>query len=258
MNVLTGFFMTWGTFCAIPCPVKKWDEKARKWMVATLPVLGLVLGLLWLCLYLLIQVLVVPPLLGAAIMAVFPFFITGNIHLDGFMDCSDAIMSRKPMAEKLNILKDSHVGAFAVISLVTMLLIFFAAMYEVVRVGRMDKVAFLVMIPVLTRTMVALDVLRKEPLTTSQYRETFEGKIKPYVPLMSVNLVFALAIVLVISYFASVVHVLLFISMCIVPFVVAGFAAAHGRKELGGMSGDISGYAIVWGELAGIIALAVL
>lgn len=258
MKVLTGFLMTWGSFCAIPCPFKKWDEDARKWMVATLPVLGLIIGLLWFCLYLLVDFLVIPPLLGAAMMTAFPFFITGHMHLDGFMDCSDAIMSRKPLEEKQKILKDSHVGAFAVISLVTMLLFFFGAMYEVMQEARMDKVAVLIMIPALVRTVSALDVLRKEPLATSQYQKTFDGNIKPYIPLMTINLLIALAVVLVISYYLSVIHILLFISMCIVPFVVAGFAGAHGRKELGGMNGDISGYSIVWGELAGVIALAVL
>ncbi len=250
--------MTWGTFCAIPCPFKKWDEESRKWMVATLPVLGFLLGLLWFCLYLLLQFLLVPPLLGAALMTVFPFFVSGHIHLDGFMDCSDAIMSRRPLEEKQRILKDSHVGAFAVISLVIMFLLFVGAMYEVMQADRMDKIAILIMIPALTRTLSALDVLRKEPLATSQYDATFEGKIMPYVPLMSVNLLVAFAVVLVISYYLSVIHILLFISMCIVPFVVSGFAGAHGRKELGGMSGDISGYSIVWGELAGVIALAIL
>ena len=38
-------------------------------------------------------------------------------HIDGFMDTMDAFHSYKPREEKLTILKDSHMGAFAVIML---------------------------------------------------------------------------------------------------------------------------------------------
>ena len=43
-----GFFMTWGMFLSIPCPVRIWDEKARGKMMAvsythlTLPTILLV------------------------------------------------------------------------------------------------------------------------------------------------------------------------------------------------------------------------
>lgn len=48
----------------------------------------------------------------------FSVFVTGGIHLDGFMDTSDALGSHASIEKKLEILKDSHVGSFAVISVV--------------------------------------------------------------------------------------------------------------------------------------------
>ena len=30
MKYVTAFFMAWGNFLKIPCPVKKWDEKLNK------------------------------------------------------------------------------------------------------------------------------------------------------------------------------------------------------------------------------------
>ena len=44
-----------------------------------------------------------------------PLLVTGGIHLDGFMDTTDARSSYGDRDKKLAILKDSHVGAFAVI-----------------------------------------------------------------------------------------------------------------------------------------------
>ena len=43
------------------------------------------------------------------------FLITGGIHLDGLLDTADALSSYKTKEEKLEILKDSHAGAFAII-----------------------------------------------------------------------------------------------------------------------------------------------
>ena len=41
--------------------------------------------------------------------------ITGGIHLDGMLDTADALSSWQPMERRLEILKDSHAGAFAII-----------------------------------------------------------------------------------------------------------------------------------------------
>ena len=47
-----------------------------------------------------------------------PVFVTGGIHLDGFMDTCDALASHAGTEKKLEILKDSHSGAFAVLGCV--------------------------------------------------------------------------------------------------------------------------------------------
>lgn len=44
-----------------------------------------------------------------------PVLVTGGIHLDGLLDTADALSSYQPMERKLEILKDSHAGAFAII-----------------------------------------------------------------------------------------------------------------------------------------------
>ena len=44
-----------------------------------------------------------------------PVLVTGGIHLDGLLDTADALSSWQPKEKKLEILKDSNAGAFAVI-----------------------------------------------------------------------------------------------------------------------------------------------
>ena len=55
-------------------------------------------------------------------MTLLPILLTGGIHLDGFMDTSDALASYGDREKKLAILKDSHTGAFAVLGLCIYLL----------------------------------------------------------------------------------------------------------------------------------------
>ena len=42
-------------------------------------------------------------------------YVTGGFHMDGYLDTTDALSSHREREKKLEILKDSHVGAFAVI-----------------------------------------------------------------------------------------------------------------------------------------------
>ena len=51
---------------------------------------------------------------------------TGGIHLDGYADTSDALSSYGDREKKLDILKDPHCGAFAVIRLCSYFALYFA------------------------------------------------------------------------------------------------------------------------------------
>ena len=39
---LTALMMAWGTYLAIPCPKKVWDDAMRPWQIVWLPVIGLI------------------------------------------------------------------------------------------------------------------------------------------------------------------------------------------------------------------------
>lgn len=118
MKFVTGFFMAWGNFLSLPCPYKKWDSNLKNMMLAFLPGVGMVVGLLGIALYWLLEYVNIQVSISGLIMMFYAYAICGFMHLDGFMDCNDAIMSRRPLEERQRILKDSHTGAFAVITLV--------------------------------------------------------------------------------------------------------------------------------------------
>ena len=51
----------------------------------------------------------------AGVMTLLPVLVNGGIHMDGFLDTMDALNSYGSREKKLEILKDSRTGAFAVI-----------------------------------------------------------------------------------------------------------------------------------------------
>ena len=162
---LDGFSMAWGMFLAIPCPLRRWNEKAREKMLVCLPLVGLAVGGIWLGLYLLLRHAAIGGLY-AFLMAALPWLVTGFMHLDGYMDVCDAVLSRRELATRQRILKDSHCGAFAVIGMVLLAL----CQWSVFLSGSAGESLWgLLLIPVATRACAGLAVLKLRPMGTSQY-----------------------------------------------------------------------------------------
>lgn len=114
MRVIRSLFIAFSTYSRIPVPQVKWTEENRRYSMCFFPLVGAVIGLAlwgWLAVC---AAFSFGPLLRGAVAALLPLLITGGIHMDGFMDTSDALASWQPMEKRLEILKDSHVGAFAV------------------------------------------------------------------------------------------------------------------------------------------------
>ena len=164
---ITGFFMTWGNFFSIPCPCKRWDSRYTSLMLGFLPLIGLLIGIIWAVLYYALVTLGFPFLVVAFFVTLIPLILCGFMHMDGFMDVSDAIMSRRDLAERQRILKDSNTGAFAVISVIFMILGYFCFLSTAISSG--VDFANMVMIVVVSRAVAALHVLICKPMQTSQY-----------------------------------------------------------------------------------------
>lgn len=164
MGWITAFSMAFGMFCAIPFPVKRWDERQRARMLVCFPWVGAIIGAIWAFACWLLRRIGFSGVLAGALLTALPLLLTGFIHLDGFMDCCDAIYSRRDLETRKKILKDSHCGAFAVVHLALYLLVFAGAMTR--RRRHRGCWCFCRVAP---RCITALAVATVEPMQTSQY-----------------------------------------------------------------------------------------
>ena len=242
---LHAFVMCQSMFCAIPCPVQLWDEDARNLMLPMLPLVGLEIGALWAALGWLTELLGLPVLIRALLLAFWPYFATGFLHLDGFMDVTDAVKSCRDLQRRREILKDSHVGSFAVIG-VCMLLLAQLVLFAAIPAGRSFRI--LLFLPAVSRCCSALAVTGLPAMSTSQYARQKKPASHMIVLVGMLCLFTGLGFVLCGRLGFALLG-------CLAGY---GLALRRGYRSLEGMNGDIAGYALTIGELCGAAVLALL
>ena len=244
-RIVHAFFMCQSMFCAIPCPCRVWDEEARPLMLPMLPLVGLEIGALWWFLGWLTGLLGLPALIRGLILALWPYLATGFLHLDGFMDVTDAVKSCRDLARRREILKDSHVGSFAVIGLCMLMLSQFAVFASI---SNDKNCLILLFLPAVSRCGSALAVTALPSMSTSQYA----AQKKPTSHLVVLTGMLCL--------FVALGFVLCGLSGLALIGCMAGYGLAlrRGYRSLEGMNGDIAGYALTISELCGAAVFALL
>lgn len=115
MSLLKSCVVAFSMYSKIPMPQFQWKEENMRYSLLFFPFVGLIIGGGQFLLFWLLEMGDFPVGFGAAVATVLPVVITGGIHMDGYCDVLDALSSYQSKERRLEILKDSHVGAFAVL-----------------------------------------------------------------------------------------------------------------------------------------------
>ena len=122
--------IAFSTYSRIPMPQVEWNEKNMRHTLACFPLVGAAVGLIFWLVDVIGYQLGLGMVLRSALLAAVPVVVTGGIHLDGYCDTVDALASHASRERKLEILKDSSAGAFAVIWCAVWFLAYFGFMTE--------------------------------------------------------------------------------------------------------------------------------
>lgn len=109
------FKVAFAMYSKIPMPPADWEKESMKYAMCFFPWVGLAIGILEAVFWNVLEFFSAGSLFRSAVMVLIPVLVTGGIHLDGFLDTMDALSSWREKERRLEILKDSHAGAFAVI-----------------------------------------------------------------------------------------------------------------------------------------------
>lgn len=234
MRVVKSFFIAFAMYSKIPVPQFPWKEEDMKYIFCFFPWIGALIGG---CIYLWNYVCdqyQVGVLCRTAIDAAIPLLLTGGIHVDGFMDTMDALHSYGSREKKLEILKDSHIGAFAVIMLVTYGTLFLGAFSEI-REGALLKIicgGFFLSRCLTGISVVSFPLAKKEGMLYQFADSSHKNIVKGSLYLQSIACVGWMC-------FWSVSSGLL---VAAAAFGLLAFYYYRSKKEFGGVTGDTSGY----------------
>ncbi|MCR5837718.1 MAG: adenosylcobinamide-GDP ribazoletransferase [Lachnospiraceae bacterium] len=251
MSVIRGLIIAFSIYSKIPVPIFRWEDEDMKYHLIFFPWIGAVIGFLlcgWRCVadyFLIGQTAYV--MVGFAI----PIIVTGGFHLDGYMDTVDALKSYKSKEDKLSILKDPHIGAFAVISLLMLSAVYIGAISLI-------SVSGLVVFSssfIASRCLSAVAVLTFPNAKKDGMLHTFSAtgsKAKSAVLFFIVTeLIMCMAYMLYID--------LVFGVAVIVTLAVSMFYYRYRMiKEFGGITGDTAGYFVTVTETLCAVVVAVV
>ena len=127
---MKALWIAFSMYSRIPTPQFLWEERDRRRAMYFFPLVGAAVGICFMAVFLLMRYIGAGRMIFGAVLTAVPLFVTGGIHMDGFLDTCDARASFTDREKRLAILKDTHAGAFAVLSGALYLLIYFAACVE--------------------------------------------------------------------------------------------------------------------------------
>lgn len=241
MRAINAFIIAFSTYSRIPMPQVEWSDENRKYAMCFFPLIGAAVGLLiwgwlWICDY-----LSAGDVLRGAVSALIPLMVTGGIHMDGFMDTSDALASWQPTQRRLEILKDSHTGAFAVIGCAGYLVLFAGVYSE----AALRTAPSLMAVFVISRALSALALAFFKSARPSGMLDGFARTAHRRI-VCACAAVYA-ALCLALWAISGIWIALACAAVCVILYACYRHMA---YKNFGGVTGDLAGWFVQVAELA--------
>lgn len=250
MKMLRSIVIAFSMYSKIPMPQFEWKDEDMNYMLCFFPWIGAVIGG---CVYLwrsLCDRFAIGILCDTLIGVLLPVAITGGFHVDGYMDTMDAFHSYQPRERKLEILKDSHIGAFAVIMLAAYGLLYAGALSEI---RDMDLLRIVCAGFFLTRALSGIGVVSFPSAKKDGLLFWFASNSQKKIVKISLSLQALLCIGFMLW------QSLLAGGMIIVSaFGAFWYYYYRSKKELGGITGDTAGYFVLICECSMMVAAAAI
>lgn len=246
-TLLNAMVISFAMYSKIPMPRVEWSKENMKYSMCFFPAVGMVIGALVTAWGLVGARAVMSPAFNTAVMILIPVFVTGGLHLDGLLDTADAMSSYQSRERRLEILKDSNSGAFAVITCVCYFILDYGVWTEV----KGEALLVLSLGFVLSRSLSGLSVVSFRCARNTGLAVAFAEPAQK----KTVQAVMAVHI-------AAVALLMCLISVPLAAAALAAAACVFGYyrymsyTHFGGITGDLAGFFLQVCELGMALAVA--
>lgn len=241
MSIINSFFIALSMYSRIPVPRVDWEKENMRYAMCFFPMIGVVIGAVMYLAGWLLDKTSVGGLFRGVVFTLIPIIITGGIHMDGFMDTMDALGSWGDREKKLEILKDSHAGAFAILGMGCYLMWSVAVWSELpAEVLRVCGVSF-----VLSRALSGFSVVTFPAARNKGLLKMFQdGAQKKAVRITMCLYVAAAVIMMAVMNARAMTGAVTGVMIAFLYYIVVS------RKQFGGVTGDLAGFFLETAELA--------
>ena len=247
MKGLSSLIIVFSMYSRIPMPETEWTKDKMEYAMGCFPFVGAVIGGLYIIYAYFAERLHLSDFSYACFGTVLPVLVTGGIHMDGFADTVDALSSCQTRERKMEILKDPHTGAFAVIGCCLYFLLYAGVFCEIPRENLMSIGA----VPVISRAASGFSVIwfpkaKKSGLAAMFAEKSRKGPVTVMLAAITLagfvylGLVGGFGCVLACSMGAGVSMIYYYKMM---------------KKQFGGITGDLAGFFLQISELIMMAAL---
>jgi adenosylcobinamide-GDP ribazoletransferase len=247
MKFIKGLLIDIQFFTAIPITLElPMDKEHLRKAVQAFPLLGLIQGFIYSGIFYLCLEFTPFSQLGIAFLLwLATILLTGGIHLDGWMDASDAYFSYQDQGKRLKIMKDPRTGAFGVLSILVLLSSRFLFIYE--STTKVEDLLFIMIavIPFLSKSVMGVLLLTVKSAKNEGLGTLFQNAAKPQAlwlyPIYIVGMLFLVFFL---------INEFLFIGLLILVATCCVFLFRHKAvKWFGGITGDVLGAAVEGTEI---------
>lgn len=236
-------------YSTIPMPQFTWQEKEMKYVFCFFPWVGAVIGALLVGWNRICEKAGIGQLAWVLVGTAIPLLVTGGFHVDGFMDTMDAFHSYQERERKLEILKDSHIGAFSVICLLLYYLLYLAGYSEI---GK-DSVYLLASIFFLSRILSGAAAVSMKGAKREGLLYLFSSRAQEWT--VKVSLLLQFVLVAGFMLYQSVIKGGILLVGALFVFL---YYRHRCYKELGGVTGDTAGYFLTLCEGVLVVLLGIV
>ena len=234
--------LAWGFLTVLPTPAVR-DPKPSGFgrAAALFPFVGLLIGLL-LAGVDAVSRLLWPEAVAAALTLGIAILLTGALHLDGFLDTCDGIFLWRP-ERRLEVMRDSHVGGFAVAG---GLALYGIKLTALATIGGPARIAGLILAPTLARLTMTIALALFPYARPAGAGSAFKEGVRHS----------HAAVALATSLLAAAWWGTHGLALVVVAVLLSLLLAVFIRSRLGGLTGDTYGFISECVETATFLAVA--